>query len=523
MEDLKKWCASNLLDAHYCNNIVTINGLRFFFLENFEFESDFSIDSTNIPTKEVDYVVYKFGTQYYYTSVADLNKPKLNSFKYIGKAKSELEVSMPFLGIHGKYELMNGSRDYSLWCKKAKFLSVETLGICERNTLAGALCFQNHCKDNGIKSILGETLDVKTLNDQIYHIKLYVINEIGWKNLLTLNYCINTNNTSFVEEKEVFLHSEGLICVLVPLYSDYDIIPTNKYISAFGDNLYYQFDTVELSNDSSDQQYLLNLSKYINSSLKGVLINDAYYLDQEDHRAKTILNNIKKTKELSSDNQHFKQIDEIFAEFDRLFTDSTDLFFEMYENLIEIADKCNYVIPTGTFHLPEYILTPEEKEKYGDKMSLFYSLLEEGIESKLQSVPDTDIYLERISKECEILEMGNYIDYFLILRDVINWCRQNNILIGFGRGCFAPDMLVKTTVGDKKIQDIEIGDIVYGRKGPNEVINKFEYEVDEELIELELDNGQKIICTKDHKIYTKNRGYVEAQDLTQEDILMDSL
>ena len=456
MKDLKRWCASNKLDAHYCNNIVTIGGLKFFFLEEFEFESDFSIDPTDIPIKEVDYVLYKFGTQYYYTPVTDLNKPKLISFKYIGTAKSDLEVSMPFLGVHGKYELMNGSRDYSLWCKKAKFLSVNTLGICEKNTLAGALCFQNHCKDNEIKSILGETFDVKTSNDQTYQVKLYAINETGWRNLLTLNYLVNTENTSFVEEDKIFQHSEGLICVIVPLYSNYDHIDFSKYITVFTDNLFYQFDTVELNNDTSDQQHLLNLNKFLNSSLRGVLINDAYYLDKEDYRAKTILNSIKKAKELSSDNQYFKQIDEIFSEFDELFTDSTDLFFEMYENLNEICEKCNYSIPTGTFHLPEYILTPEEKKKYGDKMSLFYALLEQGIEEKLQHVPDIDVYLERISMECEILEMGNYIDYFLILRDIISWCRQNNILIGFGRGS-AAGVLCGYLLDITRVDPIEYG------------------------------------------------------------------
>ena len=43
---------------------------------------------------------------------------------------------------------------------------------------------------------------------------------------------------------------------------------------------------------------------------------------------------------------------------------------------------------------------------------------------------------------------------------------------------------------------------------------------DSEVIEIEdTETGKKIICTEDHQIYTKNRGYVKAGDLLEDDIL----
>ena len=42
-----------------------------------------------------------------------------------------------------------------------------------------------------------------------------------------------------------------------------------------------------------------------------------------------------------------------------------------------------------------------------------------------------------------------------------------------------------------------------------------------ELIEIEDEStGQVIQCTPEHKIYTQNRGYVEAKDLIETDILV---
>ena len=43
-----------------------------------------------------------------------------------------------------------------------------------------------------------------------------------------------------------------------------------------------------------------------------------------------------------------------------------------------------------------------------------------------------------------------------------------------------------------------------------------------EIIEIEDEQGNIIKCTPEHKIYTQNRGYVEAQDLKEEDILRQS-
>ena len=44
---------------------------------------------------------------------------------------------------------------------------------------------------------------------------------------------------------------------------------------------------------------------------------------------------------------------------------------------------------------------------------------------------------------------------------------------------------------------------------------------EKECLELQLENGQKITCTLDHKFYTKNRGWVEAQYLLHDDDIVN--
>ena len=52
------------------------------------------------------------------------------------------------------------------------------------------------------------------------------------------------------------------------------------------------------------------------------------------------------------------------------------------------------------------------------------------------------------------------------------------------------------------------------------ICNVFETKEVTELLEVELDNGSVFRCTPDHKVLTLNRGYVEMQDLTEDDELI---
>ena len=52
----------------------------------------------------------------------------------------------------------------------------------------------------------------------------------------------------------------------------------------------------------------------------------------------------------------------------------------------------------------------------------------------------------------------------------------------------------------KKINDVQIGDSILDAYGEKQtVLNKFIYEVDEELVKIEFENGIIVKCTKEHE------------------------
>lgn len=383
-----------------------------------------------------DYYCFYFGNNWYYTSTSDICKVKLTPLKYIGGYKSTLGVSLPMLGVHGGFDLLNGSRSYKDWCEKAKFLGIDTLGIVEKNTLGGALKFQLACNKANIKPIIGIQLVVRWKEDSC-QLKCYVKNEIGWRNLLLIYKEINVLNDGYIERNRLFELTEGLFIVLDPKYISFEAtLPFTLNI----EELYWQLDSVEFKNDERDKWYLENVQKYIKGSgvnFKPVLICDAYYLEKEDSDIKTILNNISDKRDFASFNQHFKTIDEVFLEFIDLFStedDCFELFEKSIENTFYLAENCTFKINIEGKHLPEYKMCQEQSLEYSSNRDLFYGLLESAIERKLQDVENIDIYLDRLQEECRVIEKGGFIDYFLILWDIGEFCKSQNILRGIGRG-----------------------------------------------------------------------------------------
>jgi intein/homing endonuclease len=92
--------------------------------------------------------------------------------------------------------------------------------------------------------------------------------------------------------------------------------------------------------------------------------------------------------------------------------------------------------------------------------------------------------------------------------------------------CFTAGTLVKTEYGNKPIEQIKLGDLVYSynfqtKSSELKPVDQLHHSVTEEVISIELESGKIIETTPNHKFFTKNRGWVEAKDLTEDDNLLE--
>lgn len=446
---LVSWLESNNIAFEQSGNIYIIDNVFYYHIHHKDgkiFDQEFKLiisdqELYQIAESNTNHVIYYFGSQWYWSS---LDKQELNLLKYLGESTQYSNELRGFLGIHGKYEILNGTRDYGDWCKKAKFLGYGALGICEKHTLAGCYSFQQQCLANNIKPIIGETLTVKA-GDYKYDVKVYCNNEQGWKNLLHLHNINNIVNNAdlFISEDNLLTYHQGLSIVIC---TDTILTKTSTQIWNLP-HIYYQIDFSEFISNSKDKERLERLQNYIQHlQIPPILVSDAYYLDSEDYKIKTLLNEIGRVGfQNLSKSQYLKHFKEIEEQARVLFKD-VDLFNAVFqaakENVNILCNISNFQIIKKQSYLPQYIMDEEEKSLFTDNYNLFAYYIEKGYKKKvLENGLSDELYQERLIREIEVLQRGQVIDYFLILHDIVKYCKSQNILTGIGRGSAAGSLV----------------------------------------------------------------------------------
>lgn len=479
VKKLEKYCKEMLLEHKIEDDLIEINDKLFSIID--DNENLFTEDLTSINREledGLDGFVYEFGGRWY-LQLADKDL-SLEELVYVGKAKQKI-ATKSFLGIHSGYELMNGVGLYKDWIKKAKFLGIETLAICEKSALSGALVFQTECKSKGVKSIIGMTVPIINENLANYEIKLYTKDFNGWLNLLKINSILNVEKKHSVEIDFLKENLDGLFIVVDPKSMEYKDCPE------FAD--FYQLDTVRFLSQEKDEWYLNNLEKFMLSDLKPIAICDAYYLEKRDVEIREALWSISKAYDDRTDNQFFKNKDKYVEELIAMFETGNKSWLKLYKEAVKneeyLAENCNFSYDTATRHLPRYEMTKEESEKYSSNYQLFMGLIKKGLKDR--KIKDLKKYLDRLKVEIDVLKNADVVDYFLALHDIINYAKRENILTGIGRGS-AGGSLISYLLGIIQVNPLEF-DLLFER-----FLNKGRSGdwVECPAYVIELDNGKSI-------------------------------
>lgn len=488
--------------------------------------------------EDLHYILFQFCGQFYYSGIKkerdryneEAYVPDFNDFRYIGVSTDADFLCLPHLGIHSEYDILNGSGNGEVWVKKAEFLNVPAVGICDTNTLAGTLPFQTVCMKHGVKAVIGETISVAPNYDstlqmqELFELKLYVMNERGWKNLLLIDKCINVDYEGFIPQQELLKYGEGLVCVFgkeseFNYHIGYDgnkckrIVKTYK--SAF-QRVYYQIDTLEYGSQELFKKHLRNIDEYIcnySSILRPILINDSYYVDADESMLRETLNKIAGKVLPAGKDQFFKSGKQTLESYGE-WIDTNDKLLETIllaiQNVSSLCEKIDFKIPTGERKLPKY--------EFADAEELFFKEVQKGFDKHFKSLSrqKKEVYLRRLETECNVIVPNGLCDYFMILWDIINWCHTNGISTGPGRGSVCGS-LVAYCLGITNVDPIPYS-LLFER-----FLNETRVKV-ERVWELELENGSKIKLKKGVKIPTTDGRLVDIDsDLAGIDIDSDKI
>lgn len=370
------------------------------------------------------------------------------------------------LHVHTEYSLLDGFSRVSNLINRAKELNMNAIAITDHGNMFGVIDFYKTAKKEGIKPIIGcevytspRTIRDKDPNYDKYqgHLILLAKNMQGYKNLIKLVSISYTEGFYYkprVDLEELEKHSEGIIALSACLAGDVakSLMNRNynkakfyatKYNEIFGEgNFFLEVQDHNIPEQKEVNAGIVKLSKETGIPL--VATNDVHYVRKEDSKTHDVLMCIQMGKTVDDPNRMRFGSDEFYLKSREEMEDSFSYIEEALDNTVKIAEMCNVEFDFNTIHLPKYDV-PDGKTPESYLRELCFKGLEERYGDPSQDAVD------RLNFELDVIVKMGYVEYFLIVWDFINFSKQNNIIVGPGRGSAAGSIVAYTL----KITDID--------------------------------------------------------------------
>ena len=395
------------------------------------------------------------------------------------------------LHVHTHFSLFDGIATPEEYVNRAVELGMPAIAITDHGTLSGHRELHRIAKANGIKPILGlegymcadisDTRDKSERDGQqdlVYnHIILLAKNQIGLENLNKISE-LSWTDGFFKKPRFDFSilekYKEGIIVssacpssVLVKALEEEEFALAKKYISwfkeRFQDDYYIE---VMPHNEAHINKYLIELADEF--GIKVIVTPDCHHVDpsqKEVQEFKLLMNThgkfvkdatYEKSKKKGSmmerldylygeDRQitfnkfdiHLLSYEEIKAAMESQGIDRPDI----YSNTILLAETVGeYGIQEGLDLLPVQYKGPDKELA---KAAL------QGLEER--GLSENQEYLDRLDEELKIIKDKKFAPYFLVVSNMINWAKKEEIMVGPGRGSAAGSLVCYAL----KITDID--------------------------------------------------------------------
>ncbi|MCF6462433.1 DNA polymerase III subunit alpha [Clostridium sp. Cult1] len=379
------------------------------------------------------------------------------------------------LHVHTEYSLLDGSSKIGDLLDRTKELGMDTIAITDHGSMFGVVEFYKQAKKRGIKPILGSEVYIainkykekEPKDKNQYHLVLLAENNLGYQNLMKIvseGYVNGFYYKPRVDHDVLEKYSQGIIALSGCLGGE---IPKHlldgnykkakeialKYNNIFGQNNFF----LEIQDHGMEEQkrineQLLKLSEETGIPL--VATNDVHYLRREDAIVHDVLLCIQTGKTIDDrDRMRFPTNEFYLKSYDEM-KDIFSFVEEALMNTLWIGERCNVTLDFDTLHLPGF----KVPEGYTN-IEYLKKLCMDGLQKRYERI--TPEIIDRFNYEFNtIVEMG-YVDYFLIVWDFIKFAKDNEIMVGPGRGS-AAGSIVSYALGIIDIDPLEY-DLLFER------------------------------------------------------------
>ncbi len=386
-------------------------------------------------------------------------------------------MNFTHLHVHTEYSLLDGSNKIKEYVARVKELGMDSAAITDHGVMFGVIDFYREAKAAGIHPVLGCEVYVAPNSrfdkeasggeDRYHHLVLLAENNVGYGNLMKIV------SKGFVEgfyykprvDMEVLQeYHEGIIALSACLAGEVQRYLVRgmyeearraalRYEGVFGKGNYFlELQDHGIPEQKTVNQQLLRMSRELEIEL--VATNDVHYTYARDESAHDILLCLQTQKKLADQDRMRYEGGQYYVKSPEEMAQLFPYALEALENTHKIAQRCHVEIEFGVTKLPKYDVP-------GGYTSWEYlnKLCFEGLEALYPAV--TEALKERLDYELNTIKEMGYVDYFLIVWDFIKYARDNDIIVGPGRGS-AAGSLVAYTLGITQLDPIRY-DLLFER------------------------------------------------------------
>ncbi len=346
--------------------------------------------------------------------------------------------------------------------------------LTDTNLMSGCAEFSDVMPKNKIQPIIGieislnhHNADPKILrSSSLSKLVLLAQNHTGYLNLCELNRVMymrgeNHHMGPYISFDELQSHSDGLICLSgahtgpigMAILNAQEALATEyaqKLRDIFGDRFYIEIQRHGLESEIKTEPSFLKIAMDLNIPI--VATNDVCFAADTDYESADALGCVLGQTKVIDPERPRKSSEQFFKSYEQMAEIFSDLP-EAIENTVVIAKRCGFMV-----NVHEKPLLP----RFGDDLETECQMLRDntmsGLKRRLEQHKITDAapYYEQAEFELGVIIGMGFPGYFLIVADYIDWCRNNDVLTGPGRGSGAGS-IVAWALGITNVDPLKYG------------------------------------------------------------------
>lgn len=355
------------------------------------------------------------------------------------------------LHTHSKFSVLDAMPDVSEMVQTIKQHGQRALGLTDHGLMSGSLQLYKECKKSGLLAYPGEEFyvvrDVQDLSAKRYHLGMLSTSHAGYKTLVHLSSLsyrrdryhykprIDLNDLAQMGEggmlNDVIITTGcffGLIPQTLMTNGHKAAVSSAKFLASVCPNVYIEIQHHNTPHsdgwdDSSLSEALYDVA--YDAGLPVVVTQDSHYCHEEHKDVHDFMRRIALTSAddfaYPGDSYHLASSDYVRDHFlsskklKRIWNDglaSCDSILNLHQ--LEFPALDNY-----KFQIPVLSTSPNT-----DVRRRCYKMLKLRI-----PVAQREAYMERLNYELEIIKDTGFASYFLLVSEIVGWCRSNDIYV----------------------------------------------------------------------------------------------